>query len=106
MPNDIAGQRLPEGCLIGTASTLSPVLLNDTVRRSFAYHKLPQQLLKLSVLKLDGSFFEVQVRKTATVAELKKAVEDVFSQLPEDKETKFLGHMYGVIFAYAIRVRS
>ena len=29
---------------------------------------------------------DVQVPKTATVAELKEAVEDVFSQLPMDKE--------------------
>ncbi|GMN21426.1 hypothetical protein TIFTF001_043310 [Ficus carica] len=57
MPNDTGGLCLPEGCLFGTTSTLSPVLLNDTVRRSFAYHKLPRQLLKLCVLKLDGSFF-------------------------------------------------
>ncbi|PON99840.1 Ubiquitin-related domain containing protein [Trema orientale] len=90
MQDDVVGQGLPlpEGC---------PLLLNDALRRSlFAYHRLPQQLLKLSILKLDGSFFEVQVPKTATVAELKKAVEGLFSQQPEDKEIKISwSHVWG-----------
>ncbi|KAL6134305.1 hypothetical protein ACLB2K_066537 [Fragaria x ananassa] len=64
---------------------LSPLTRKDVVddgRRSMAhsYKKLaPSPLLTLSVLKLDGSVFEIQVGRSATVAELKQAVEVVFS---------------------------
>ncbi|PON48090.1 Ubiquitin domain containing protein [Parasponia andersonii] len=52
----------------------------DSVRSFNSYQKLPQrQYLKLSVLKLDGSAFDVLVAKNATVAELKKGIEQVFS---------------------------
>lgn len=60
--------------------------LNDDVSR---YQKLPQlQLLKLSVLKLDGSVFEVRVGKSATVAELKRAIEEVFRSPPKEGQDK------------------
>ncbi|XP_062022169.1 uncharacterized protein LOC133738609 [Rosa rugosa] len=70
---------------------LAPVTRNDVVdenegvrsrRRSVthSYKKLaPSPLLTLSVLKLDGSVFEIHVGRTATVAELKQAVEVVFT---------------------------
>ncbi|EXB67276.1 hypothetical protein L484_025757 [Morus notabilis] len=65
---------------------LAPLTLNDDVSR---YQKLPQlQHLKLSVLKLDGSVFEVQVVKSATVAELKSAIEEFFSSLPKEGQDK------------------
>ncbi|EEF35183.1 conserved hypothetical protein [Ricinus communis] len=51
---------------------------------SFAYERLPQEQFRLSVLKLNGSFFEVQVSRMATVGELKQAVENVFTHSPED----------------------
>ncbi|XP_057957167.1 uncharacterized protein LOC131150459 [Malania oleifera] len=64
--------------------SFSPLLLiNGLSRKSLSYSKLPQQPLKLSVLKLDGSCFDVEVAKTATIAELKQAVESVFSHFPE-----------------------
>ncbi|CAL9183350.1 unnamed protein product, partial [Musa hybrid cultivar] len=53
-------------------------------RRSIAYCRLPEQLLRLSVLKLDGSSYEVEVARTASVAELKMEIEDIFSESPDD----------------------
>ncbi|XP_050366295.1 uncharacterized protein LOC126784828 isoform X2 [Argentina anserina] len=62
----------------------SPLLIIDGLsRKSFSYSALPQEPLKLSVLKLDGSSFDIEVPKTATVAELKQAVESVFSHMPQ-----------------------
>ncbi|XVF26552.1 hypothetical protein REPUB_Repub14bG0027100 [Reevesia pubescens] len=57
---------------------------NDAiVERKLLYRKLPQQhLFNLSVLKLDGSLFDVSVRRNATVAELKVAIEELFAALP------------------------
>ncbi|XP_004498746.1 uncharacterized protein [Cicer arietinum] len=53
-------------------------------RKSFSlYDKLPSLPLRLSVLKLDGSSFDIQVPKAATIAELKDAVEAVFSHMPQ-----------------------
>ncbi|PRQ26731.1 hypothetical protein RchiOBHm_Chr6g0297801 [Rosa chinensis] len=61
----------------------SPLLIIDGLsRKSFSYSALPQEPLKLSVLKLDGSSFDIEVPKTATVSELKRAVEAVFSHMP------------------------
>ncbi|XP_023750568.1 uncharacterized protein LOC111898912 [Lactuca sativa] len=54
-------------------------------RLSFSYHKLPKQLLKLSVLKLDGSSFGVEVSMNATVADLKLVLEEFFRFLPKEK---------------------
>ncbi|KAM7513280.1 hypothetical protein LguiB_012155 [Lonicera macranthoides] len=66
-----------------TCAILPPLLLIDGLsRKSFSYNKLPQEPLKLTVLKLDGTSFCIQVAKMATVAELKQAVEDSFSHLP------------------------
>ncbi|KAL3633063.1 hypothetical protein CASFOL_026047 [Castilleja foliolosa] len=47
--------------------------------KSFTYRKLPEQLLKLSVLKLDGSNFGINVARNATVARVKSAIEDEFN---------------------------
>ncbi|XP_021298337.1 uncharacterized protein LOC110427202 isoform X2 [Herrania umbratica] len=57
---------------------------NDAiVARKLLYRKLPQQRnFKLSVLKLDGSLFDVNVGRNATVAELKVAIEELFAALP------------------------
>ncbi|XP_065850786.1 uncharacterized protein [Euphorbia lathyris] len=51
-------------------------------RGSFFYAMLPEEPLKLSILKLDGSCFDIQILKRATVAELRLAVEDAFSYMP------------------------
>jgi len=67
-----------------------------SVWKSLAYHRLPQQPLRLSVLKLDGSFFEVVVARTATIAELKEAVEEVFSRFPMDRDINISwSHVWG-----------
>ncbi|PON90079.1 Ubiquitin-related domain containing protein [Trema orientale] len=59
----------------------------DSVRSFNSYQKLPQlQYLKLSVLKLDGSAFDVLVVKNATVAELKKGIEQVFSSSSKEAQ--------------------
>ncbi|KAM1022788.1 hypothetical protein ACFX13_044423 [Malus domestica] len=61
-----------------------PLLLVDGFsRKSFSYSALPQEPLRLSVMKLDGSCFDIQVAMTATVLELKQAVEAVFSHMPQ-----------------------
>lgn len=76
---------------IGSSSSSSPpcalpfpfLLIDSFSRKSFSYNKLPQEPLNLTVIKLDGSSFDIEVRKTATVAELKQAVEAAFSHLPK-----------------------
>ncbi|KAF3529226.1 hypothetical protein DY000_02036817, partial [Brassica cretica] len=66
------------------AASLSPLRLIDGLprRRSFNYNQMPEEPIKLTVLKLDGSSFGIEVLKTATVGELKMAVEAAFSHLP------------------------
>ncbi|KAE7997309.1 hypothetical protein FH972_001955 [Carpinus fangiana] len=78
-----SGGRNLRACFEGRC--LAPITLNDDVQicalnhHSYRLLPQPQQLhLNLSVLKLDGSLFDVCVAKNATVAELKQAVEDVF----------------------------
>ncbi|CAI0416640.1 unnamed protein product [Linum tenue] len=50
---------------------------------SFSYSKLPARPITLSVLKLDGSCFDIEVKHSATVGELKQAVEAAFSYMPQ-----------------------
>ncbi|KAL3844035.1 hypothetical protein ACJIZ3_001438 [Penstemon smallii] len=52
-------------------------------RKSISYSKLHQEPLHLTVLKLDGSFFDIEVAKTGTVGEVKRAVETAFLHLPK-----------------------
>ncbi|MED6115930.1 hypothetical protein PIB30_095370, partial [Stylosanthes scabra] len=51
--------------------------------KTFSYTRLPSEPFTISVLKLDGSCFYVEVAKTATVADLNRAVEAVFSHIPQ-----------------------
>uniref|UniRef100_A0A5B7C3J6 SNRNP25 ubiquitin-like domain-containing protein n=1 Tax=Davidia involucrata TaxID=16924 RepID=A0A5B7C3J6_DAVIN len=76
---------------------LAPLSLNNALfPRSFSYHKLPPQLLKLSVLKLDGSSFDVHIARSATVSELKIAVEEIFSLSPREDQGKISwSHVWG-----------
>ncbi|KAL6534102.1 hypothetical protein OROHE_013935 [Orobanche hederae] len=68
----------------GSMSCLFPTLTNNnSPRKSLSYDKLHQQPLRLSVLKLDGTFFEIEVAKSGTIGELKKAVESAFRHLPK-----------------------
>ncbi|KAI0504531.1 hypothetical protein KFK09_015483 [Dendrobium nobile] len=66
-------------------------------RRSFSYCRLPVHLLKLTVLKLDGSSFDVHVARTASVRELKMAVEEVFGQYHMDRTMESISwaHVWG-----------
>ncbi|KAF1871509.1 hypothetical protein Lal_00020303 [Lupinus albus] len=48
-----------------------------------SYNRLPSQPLTLSILRLDASFFYVEVSKNASVGELKHAVEAIFSHMPQ-----------------------
>ncbi|KAJ3679114.1 hypothetical protein LUZ60_017125 [Juncus effusus] len=53
---------------------------------SYSYQRLLEPaLLSLSVLKLDGSVFDVQVARTAAVWELKAAIEDFFFPILKDE---------------------
>ncbi|KAM7258960.1 hypothetical protein ACFE04_014701 [Oxalis oulophora] len=54
-----------------------------STRKSFSYSKLPEEPIELSVLKLDGSCFHIEVMQTAIVAELRQAVEGAFSHMPK-----------------------
>ncbi|OMO54376.1 hypothetical protein CCACVL1_27854 [Corchorus capsularis] len=59
--------------------------IESLLSKKLLYRKLPQQrFFKLSVLKLDGSLFDVNVGRNATVAELKVAIEELFAELPEE----------------------
>ncbi|GFZ08349.1 ubiquitin-like superfamily protein [Actinidia rufa] len=76
---------------------ISPYLRIDGIRRkSFSYDKLPPHPLKLSICKLDGSSFDVEIVRTATVGELKQAVEGVFSHMPKKGPGKISwSHVWG-----------
>ncbi|KAF3453737.1 hypothetical protein FNV43_RR04178 [Rhamnella rubrinervis] len=87
MTSPSIGADLPEGCLCGALVSLSPRFKPDSSRRGFAYNFLPPEPLTLSIVKLDGSCFEVKVSRTATVGVLKEAVKDVFTQLNDDKDS-------------------
>ncbi|KAG7021772.1 U11/U12 small nuclear ribonucleoprotein 25 kDa protein, partial [Cucurbita argyrosperma subsp. argyrosperma] len=71
---------IPDSCCI------SPRFRSNSFRRSLRYQRLPSRLLHLSVLKLDGSSFEVQVARKASVAKLREAVESVFCGMSMNRE--------------------
>lgn len=65
-------------------SPFSPLLLIESLsRKSFSYAKLPLEPIKLTVVKLDASSFDISVGKNPTVSQLKQAVEDAFTHLPK-----------------------
>ncbi|XP_042429563.1 uncharacterized protein LOC122016359 [Zingiber officinale] len=53
-------------------------------RRRSSYLRLPEQIIRLSVLKLDGSSFNVEVARAATVVDLKMNIEHIFDKLAEE----------------------
>ncbi|CAA7025809.1 unnamed protein product [Microthlaspi erraticum] len=67
-------------------------------RRS-SYLKLPPQAqgrIKLSVVKLDGSLFDVEIAKDCSVGELKGAVEEVFTISPQEGHGRISwSHVWG-----------
>ncbi|XP_047326845.1 uncharacterized protein LOC124930555 [Impatiens glandulifera] len=71
-------------------------LSNDVSKTNLSYGRLPQQPIMLIIRKLDGSSFEVEVAMTATVAELKQAVEAVFYDKPKKGHGKISwSHVWG-----------
>ncbi|KAE8783317.1 hypothetical protein D1007_43219 [Hordeum vulgare] len=48
---------------------------------SFSYHRLPEPPLGLTVRKLDDSYFDVRIARSAAVWELKAAIQGVFVAL-------------------------
>ncbi|KAE8680945.1 Nucleotide/sugar transporter family protein isoform 1 [Hibiscus syriacus] len=74
----------------------SPVDVNGFSRKSCSYSKLPEEPIKLTVQKLDGSSFDVEVIRSATIAELKLAVQHVFSHMPKNGPGKISWpHVWG-----------
>ncbi|KAI4316337.1 hypothetical protein L6164_024325 [Bauhinia variegata] len=75
------------------ALSFSPLVIIDGIFfRKSSYNKLPSEPLRLSVLKLNGSSFDIEVAKTATIAELKDAVEVAFSHMPQKGPGKISWH--------------
>ncbi|KAK7351379.1 hypothetical protein VNO77_10785 [Canavalia gladiata] len=63
---------------------------------SFSCDRPPSETLSISILKLDTSSFRVDIAKAATVAELKQAVETVFSHMPRKGPGKISwSHVWG-----------
>ncbi|CAM9002958.1 unnamed protein product [Rhodiola kirilowii] len=76
--------------------TLSPLIIDSFSRKSLSYDKLPHQPLCLTIHKLDGSSFDIEVVDGATVGQLKEAVEDFFSDLPRKGPDKISWpHVWG-----------
>ncbi|XP_021608719.1 uncharacterized protein LOC110612284 isoform X2 [Manihot esculenta] len=63
----------------------SPLMIIDGRSRNsnFSYAMLPEEPIKLTVLKLDGSCFDIEVMKSASIAELRQAVEAFFNDMPQ-----------------------
>ncbi|XP_021738778.1 uncharacterized protein LOC110705225 [Chenopodium quinoa] len=64
------------------SSSVSTALSIVSSRKSFSYDKLSQAPIHLTIFKLDGSSFGIEVIKMATISDLKQAVESYFSNLP------------------------
>ncbi|KAG6520661.1 uncharacterized protein LOC122053633 [Zingiber officinale] len=104
MPRDISGyvkllRSLSQPVFSSGRSPSSDAGVGSRRRSSSSYFRLPSDgILRLSVLKLDGSSFDVRVARTASVRDLKDAVEDLFSELrdPEDgKGSISWSHVWG-----------
>ena len=62
----------------------SPWVLDESLSsRTYSYERLSVEPIRLIVMKLDGSSFDIVVTKKATVGDLKKAIEDEFIQMSE-----------------------
>ncbi|KAG6517810.1 hypothetical protein ZIOFF_021209 [Zingiber officinale] len=94
MPRDISGyvkllRSLSQPVFSSGRSPSSDAGVGSRRRSSSSYFRLPSDgILRLSVLKLDGSSFDVRVARTASVRDLKDAVEDLFSELREPEDGK------------------
>ncbi|KAL4592330.1 hypothetical protein LXL04_005321 [Taraxacum kok-saghyz] len=76
---------------ISTSSSSFPQYLpaKRSSWRSLSFGKFSAKPIRLSILKLDGSSFEIVVFKRATVAKVKKAIEAAFSYLPTQGDDEF-----------------
>ncbi|TYH61212.1 hypothetical protein ES332_D07G035900v1 [Gossypium tomentosum] len=85
-------ERLP-----GKSTSSSPAVAADgSTHESFSYSKLPEETLNLSIRKLDGSSFVIEVLKSATVADLKLGVQNVFCHMPDEGPDKISwGRVWG-----------
>ncbi|KAK4854291.1 hypothetical protein QYF36_021714 [Acer negundo] len=72
-----------DGPRFSNALSFSSLMMDGLSRKCVSYDKLPEEPINLSVRKLDGSCFDIQVSKTATVGELKLAVEAAFCHMPK-----------------------
>lgn len=83
-------ERLP-----GKSTSSSPAVAADgSTHESFSYSKLPEETLNLSIRKLDGSSFVIEVLKSATVADLKLGVQNVFCHMPDEGPDKISWNSY------------
>ncbi|XP_051148163.1 U11/U12 small nuclear ribonucleoprotein 25 kDa protein-like [Andrographis paniculata] len=65
-------------------------------RRCLKYTRLPRQLLRLTVLKLDGSSFSVNVGRNVTVGDLRLSIQEEFkNSLKEGEE-----HLWAVVWSH------
>ncbi|KAK8343742.1 hypothetical protein V6Z12_A07G035000 [Gossypium hirsutum] len=85
-------ERLP-----GKSTSSSPAVAADgSTHETFSYSKLPEETLNLSIRKLDGSSFVIEVLKSATVADLKLGVQNVFCHMPDEGPDKISwGRVWG-----------
>ncbi|KAI3792071.1 hypothetical protein L2E82_05941 [Cichorium intybus] len=64
--------------------------------KSLSFGKFSSKPIRLSIVKLDGSSFDIVVKKRATVAKVKKAIEAAFTHMstPGDDEISW-SHVWG-----------
>nr|GMC56744.1 U11/U12 small nuclear ribonucleoprotein 25 kDa protein-like isoform X2 [Ipomoea batatas] len=71
-------------------------LRDQKSRKSVSYNKLPQEPMRINVLKLDGTCFEICVARNGTVVDLKRGVEMAFRHLPKNGPgTVSWSHVWG-----------
>lgn len=81
-----------------TTQSFPPLMLPDkrSSWKRLSFGRSSSQPIRLSVLKLDGSTFDIFVTKKATVAKVKRAVETAFSHLPKQGDNKISwSHVWG-----------
>uniref|UniRef100_A0A1D1Y5Y6 U11/U12 small nuclear ribonucleoprotein n=1 Tax=Anthurium amnicola TaxID=1678845 RepID=A0A1D1Y5Y6_9ARAE len=62
---------------------------------SFSYYRLPEHRLRLTIVKLDSSSFDVQVMRSASISDLKLAVEEIFTRSPKGEGEISWFHVWG-----------
>ncbi|KAL7595209.1 hypothetical protein Lser_V15G28169 [Lactuca serriola] len=83
---------------ISTTSSSFPPLLpaKRSSWRSLSFGKFSSKPIRLSILKLDGSSFDIVVTNRATVAKVKKAIEAAFCDIPTQGDAEISwSHVWG-----------